>query len=122
MGSRPGSLVDTECQVIWLSKVITKDKVSDRKELYAITADGLLFKSTLWSPHSRLDIPINSWINFKRARVGVFNNNKNITTIHMTTVTVSESMPVIGIDRKNSTLSEIMILLFNYPLNRYSRQ
>ena len=63
-----GSLVSDEVYLIWISNSISKEKISDRKEFYGITQNGLLFKGTIWTPPSGVKIEAQTWVkllNFK---------------------------------------------------------
>ena len=86
-----GSLVSTKAYVIWRSEKIIKDKVSDRKEMYAITVEGLLFKATLWAPLSEQDIVLNKWVELKNFKVNYF-KGKNISSIRMSSLQPVDSL------------------------------
>ena len=67
-----GSLVSAEAYILWISNSITKEKISSRKEFYAITTAGLLFKGTVWSKLSEKEINSHTWMTLRNFKVNDF--------------------------------------------------
>ena len=71
-----GSLVSDEVYLIWISNSISKEKISDRKEFYGITQNGLLFKGTIWTPPSGVKIEAQTWVKLLNFKVIDFKGKK----------------------------------------------
>ena len=60
------SIVSAEARVLFVSKTITKEGYSRRKEIFVMTSDKIVYRITLWPPFDTFEFKINDWIHFER--------------------------------------------------------